>query len=684
MEKVSSPEAKKKKKKELPLILSAPPEQQVEETSKGLLREFMHSKKFKKTLQAFDTEQPRGDHTIASRALMSDLLEFQKFQERNSKKATPRNTLLEVFCEDRVRRREYSHQQQQESDKLPLLNPEDSDTEETLLSTIELKKQKCDNLRTEIQKKKDLQQKLTKAIAKERKKGEAAQQKLDKAKAKAKDKKQSKKKTRSTKTIDDILLSGEKVVKKNKRKTSAASTPNQNQDQDNSPTQTDEGSTQQDEDKSNNSPISDDESIASSEDSYTKDLRAIKKAQNNDQPKSQTGWSADPITSISDSNDNTSTNPDTIQPTTSSTATSDWPIQQSLHMSIGRPMDSSLIQQLRTLLCGSHNTIPEPWSQQGFFFSTILKYGLVQNNGGPCGVLSVIQGRVLKKLFMEMGVDSGDCGSQITTEQQTKSVIESLVDTLTMVAGGGSVTVAFPPEMSGKEVFGRANITLESWRQQNVGRGVEPLREFFTNNIDYYTNKNGTGLLSLVLSAILTRGGPDRVASDMDEHAGTLIVSHQYSSQELVNLLLIGRACSNVFDGKKQLGSHPDIIEMCGVEHPVPDIGFLSFRDFTGDVSVGKYYKNPPVPIFCIWNESHYTVCFAKSKISIDGPLAELYYYDQLGCQDEEYHLSVDATKEFTPDDNSTVITPYMDDILRTRDPWNNATVDWNGSDGLL
>lgn len=50
-------------------------------------------------------------------------------------------------------------------------------------------------------------------------------------------------------------------------------------------------------------------------------------------------------------------------------------------------------RSLDSLLWGGQRAAPPSW-QQGFFFSQQpgLKYGLVQLQGGPCGVLAAVQG----------------------------------------------------------------------------------------------------------------------------------------------------------------------------------------------------------------------------------------------------------------------------------------------------
>lgn len=41
----------------------------------------------------------------------------------------------------------------------------------------------------------------------------------------------------------------------------------------------------------------------------------------------------------------------------------------------------------------------------------------------------------------------------------------------------------------------------------------------------------------------------------MDPGGGHLINAHGYSSQEIVNLFLVGRAATNTFDGERTIGS---------------------------------------------------------------------------------------------------------------------------------
>lgn len=66
------------------------------------------------------------------------------------------------------------------------------------------------------------------------------------------------------------------------------------------------------------------------------------------------------------------------------------------------------------------------------------------------------------------------------------------------------------------------------------------------------------------------------VETDKDAGGGQLLNAHGYSSQEIVNLLLTGIACTNTFNGDQTLGGNSDDkVVLKGVHHR-SDIGLLS------------------------------------------------------------------------------------------------------------
>ena len=78
-------------------------------------------------------------------------------------------------------------------------------------------------------------------------------------------------------------------------------------------------------------------------------------------------------------------------------------------------------------------------------------------------------------------------------------------------------------------------------------------------------------------SIILTRG-IENIKADMDLAGCTLINEHGYASQEVINLMLTGRARSNVHDGDRDLG---DNFILKGIETQ-SEVGFLTLFEHYG------------------------------------------------------------------------------------------------------
>jgi hypothetical protein len=100
----------------------------------------------------------------------------------------------------------------------------------------------------------------------------------------------------------------------------------------------------------------------------------------------------------------------------------------------------------------------------------------------------------------------------------------------------------------------------------------------------------------------------------MDLEGSTLLNEHGYASQEMVNLMLIGLARSNMHDGDKDLG---DDFVLKGITKQ-PDVGFLTFFEYFGYFRVGEYMKTPKVPVWIVCSESHYSVLFALNSDNVD------------------------------------------------------------------
>ncbi|XP_014112263.1 PREDICTED: protein FAM188B isoform X5 [Pseudopodoces humilis] len=192
------------------------------------------------------------------------------------------------------------------------------------------------------------------------------------------------------------------------------------------------------------------------------------------------------------------------------------------------------------------------------------------------------------------------------------------------------------------------------------------------------------GCILLTVSVILSRS-INLVRNDFDVLTNRLIGSHGYCTQELVNLLLTGKAVSNVFNNVIELDSGNGNITILKGITSRSDIGLLSLFEHYDVCQVGCYLKTPKYPIWLVCSESHFSVLFCLEKDVLSdwktGQRFDLYYYDGLANQDEEIRLTVDTT-QVCPENKENDLTPPLEHCIRTK--WQGAVIDWNGTEPIL
>lgn len=192
------------------------------------------------------------------------------------------------------------------------------------------------------------------------------------------------------------------------------------------------------------------------------------------------------------------------------------------------------------------------------------------------------------------------------------------------------------------------------------------------------------GCVLLTLSAILSRS-TELVRQDFDVPTSHLIGAHGYCTQELVNLLLTGKAVSNVFNDVVELDSGNGNITLLKGISTRSDIGFLSLFEHYNVCQVGCFLKTPRFPIWVVCSESHFSVLFSQQLELLRDwrteRLFDLYYYDGLANQQEQIRLTIDTTQT-VPEDRDNGLVPPLELCIRTK--WKGASVNWNGSEPIL
>lgn len=212
-----------------------------------------------------------------------------------------------------------------------------------------------------------------------------------------------------------------------------------------------------------------------------------------------------------------------------------------------------------------------------------------------------------------------------------------------------------------------------------VFESEEYLLEYLFNVVPELEDHENGSCVTFLYSVLLTRG-IENVKEDMDNTESHLIGTDGYASQEIVNLLLIGRAVSNVFDGDKELCSDgTDRVILHGIPGP-SKIGQLSLYEYSNTCRVGNFYKNPIHPIWLVLSENHFTILFASSHDILDRKVKnesfQLFVYDGLSKDKKEKRIMLEPTggRELVPGTEDDY-RPALERCIRTR--WRNATLTW-------
>eukprot|EP01028_Stygiella_incarcerata_P002943 TRINITY_DN15627_c0_g1_i1.p2 TRINITY_DN15627_c0_g1~~TRINITY_DN15627_c0_g1_i1.p2 ORF type:complete len:940 (-),score=264.97 TRINITY_DN15627_c0_g1_i1:3054-5615(-) len=353
---------------------------------------------------------------------------------------------------------------------------------------------------------------------------------------------------------------------------------------------------------------------------------------------------------------------------------------------VGETVDLITLSNIDRALLGTRQGLPEGWVGQSFEFETeypFLHFGLVQYTGGPCGVLAAVQAEIIHELWFKEG-DKGlfNRPLQMSSRFEDTMLRDALCNAITRILWriktvnnrekARVVLTAGHTSSSRLTYLKNSNIFLLSYGFSQE----KTLHKFVRENLDFFTNEKGNGVVLFTISVMLTRG-LQAIQTDMDTADAPLISTFGTCSHELVNLIVTGRALTNLFDGDKVVDGKRfrGIPSRCS-------IGLLSHFEFHGYLTVGEYLKSPSDPIWIIHAEGHYTILFATKRIDTSRQF-DLYYYNGLGRQDEVIRLTLfpgerEESDGFDDDDLASPIEQVM------WSKWASSRIDWNGSDRLL
>jgi hypothetical protein len=266
-----------------------------------------------------------------------------------------------------------------------------------------------------------------------------------------------------------------------------------------------------------------------------------------------------------------------------------------------------------------------------------IPWGLMQQHGGPCGVLAAVQAELLRHLWWyddnehiispgtalaramaeilvrvattppahEASATSSSSSSPLSSSSSLPPVVRIVVPNpdnpswqhllLTNLADVVNVQT-FPQHHHQPADDGDDNVHTSTWQAA--------IQAFLLTQLPIFADVGG--VLLFVMSIVATRSATI-LTHEFDDAIGTKLTGQfGHCAQELINLLLTGQAVSNVFDNT--LSPSGDMV--CRGVQIRPQIGYLSQLEALRYCEVGSYYKSPRVPIWVVGSTSHFTVLF--------------------------------------------------------------------------
>ncbi|KAH8360645.1 hypothetical protein KR200_011017, partial [Drosophila serrata] len=314
---------------------------------------------------------------------------------------------------------------------------------------------------------------------------------------------------------------------------------------------------------------------------------------------------------------------------------------------------------LRNLVFGTA-AIPmrAEWLQTSFVFGAPkeeLAYGLRSPRNATRGLLSVVQGFVLKYLlFARKTTRAASLTDPLlaTAEMQREALFCALLEILRTISDKGKVTMVLPSE---DEVFvdHSACYFHDSVTEKLYVFTLSPNEEleyFMKRNFNYFTEEETPGTLLFLYSAVLTRS-MGKVRTDLDCSKSSPLTSsnHEEGSLMIVTLLLTGRATPYIHNGVVNVGDESSyavpqygVLKRCMIGLLLWDIESASAA-VNQSRQPGSRLKTPNYPIWITSCTGHYGVIFNKNPDLLRNYHAESRFdVNYYSCSGHQILMTID------------------------------------------
>ena len=255
----------------------------------------------------------------------------------------------------------------------------------------------------------------------------------------------------------------------------------------------------------------------------------------------------------------------------------------------------------------TYGSIPKSW-QQPFLFKSNSN-SLLQNIGGPCGLMASVQSRILI------------AHSRDPNMIPKQDLIEALLDIESTIRQSFIFCVNF--DINNKKAVFYGN-------EDRCGTGD------FLWRTEWANRENATLLFIVSLIVLI---GPTWLSSYA--LPDTFITEDGQTNLTLVLLLLSGQPLDSFQDGNKVMGG----MLIKGLTF-VPEIGFLSIAEGQDIQKSGHYLKQPQKPIWVAYYGGHFTVLqYTSGGIFEYNALDNTQLWTSVGTTHPFYKTVMDAIR---------------------------------------
>lgn len=173
-------------------------------------------------------------------------------------------------------------------------------------------------------------------------------------------------------------------------------------------------------------------------------------------------------------------------------------------------LDETLKYEIQALLIENSGATVDDlarWFDQGFVFNeSFPNFGLIQNKGGPCGIISAVQSEIIKYIYFEeqlVNIESVPSNEVQLIEPGADLLVVALVkgfqSILSRVSESSCLCIALAQNLNIVEVSSIFMLDIEL----NYVTDADECFEILYNNISQFQSK--LGCILLLISIILTR-----------------------------------------------------------------------------------------------------------------------------------------------------------------------------------